>query len=172
MATTLLGVDRVREWSEESGESKHSNFDSSGNLIPLQMSKQSNLWFFWKCRRSRSWRCPRLNTCRWDYEQVENVFTNLLSWELFWGQKACHTSGLPFKASSYVVTFVTFSQSCHEEANIQTLKFWSAISSKVWCTGKCVSVGLGKPRLSGSGRGGGGFSNILNVRLGTNIDWE
>ena len=35
MATTLLGVDRVREWSEESGESKLSNFDSSGNAGDL-----------------------------------------------------------------------------------------------------------------------------------------
>ena len=37
MATTLLGVDRVVEWSEESGESnsKQSNFDSSGNAGDL-----------------------------------------------------------------------------------------------------------------------------------------
>ena len=35
MATTLLGADRVREWSEESGESKQSNFDSSGNAGDL-----------------------------------------------------------------------------------------------------------------------------------------
>ena len=31
----MLGVDRVVEWSEESGESKQSNFDSSGNAGDL-----------------------------------------------------------------------------------------------------------------------------------------
>ena len=31
----MLGADRVREWSEESGESKQSNFDSSGNAGDL-----------------------------------------------------------------------------------------------------------------------------------------